>query len=237
MLITGATSAIGRNLAEMTVRERAQVALSAPGGPGLAALCQTLNRQGATTLAIDADLTNSSSRQRLLASVVEEFGGLDILINTFELVSYGSFARSSEHAMRQAMEESFFAPAELIRLAIPILTEGRQPAIVNTASLCGRRGLPGWAEYSASLFALCGLTEALRGEMARFDIDVLLVLPGTVRPETAAERILHALKRNKSETSLGGDARWILPANRFFPGFVDRVMKRRARRLTADERR
>ena len=49
--------------------------------------------------------------------------------------------------------------------------------------MCGRRGMPAWPEYSASKFALCGLTEALRGELARFDIDVLLIVPGLTRSE------------------------------------------------------
>src|SRR5207247_2500746 len=88
--------------------------------------------------------------------------------------------------MRQVMEVNFFAPAELIRLAIPHLQQGSQPAIVNIASMCGRRGVPAWPEYSASKFALCGLTEALRGEFARFDIDVLLVLPGLTNTDLSA---------------------------------------------------
>src|SRR5437879_11599060 len=80
--------------------------------------------------------------------------------------------------MRKVMEVNFCAAVDMIRAAIPALTLGNQPAIVNIASMCGRRGLPAWPEYSASKFALCALTEALRGEMVRFHIDVLLVLPG-----------------------------------------------------------
>src|SRR5437773_146823 len=76
-----------------------------------------------------------------------------------------------------------FAPADLIRRATPHLIEGTQPAIVNVASMCGRRAMPGWSEYSASKFALCGLTESLRSEYARFDIDVLLVNPGLTQSD------------------------------------------------------
>jgi short-subunit dehydrogenase len=154
------------------------------------------------------------------------------------------------------MEVNFFAPAELIRLAIPMLTEGQQPAVVNIASMCGRRGLPAWTEYSASKFALCGLTEALRGEMARFAIDVLLIVPGLTRsdlsqhllrnegrmkidftggmaPEAVAGAVLDALERNRTETVLGGEARWILRVNRFVPRLVDRLMARKVRQLYA----
>src|SRR5207253_9810175 len=131
---------------------------------------------------------------------------------------------SSEEILRQIMEVNFFAPAELIRSAIPLLVDGVQPVVVNVASMCGRRGLPAWPEYSASKFALCGLTEALRGEMARFEIDVLLLVPGLTHDETprqllrnegrmvirrekgmpaeaVALSILDALKKNRTETS------------------------------------
>src|SRR5207302_2835172 len=154
------------------------------------------------------------------------FGGLDILINNAGVGSFGHFAESSEAVLRQVMEVNFFAPAELIRLAVPHLQRGVRPAIVNVSSMCGRRGLPAWPEYSASKFALCGLTEALRAEMVRFGIDVLLVLPGLTRtdlgshllrnqgrmridftggmkPEMVAERIVRALEKNRTETVLG----------------------------------
>src|SRR5262249_33246325 len=160
----------------------------------------------------------------------------------------------TEAILRQVMEVNFFAPAELIRLAVPMLTKGRHPAIVNVASMCGRRGLPAWPEYSASKFALCGLTEAFRGEMARYDIDILLIVPGLTRsdlpshllrnegrmkidyddgmpPAEVAEGIVTALEKNRTETVLGREAKLILRLNRFFPAFVDWAIKRRVRKL------
>src|SRR5262249_28655852 len=183
-------------------------------------------------------------RAQLVQTVVDRFGGLDILVNNAGVASFGHFADSSEEILRQIMDVNFFAPAELIRLAIPILTQGRQPAIVNVASMCGRRGLPAWTEYSASKFALCGVTEALRGEMARFNIDVILIVPGLTRsdlghhllrnegrmhidfqkgmlPEQVADAILNALRKNRSETVLGWEARLMVKLNRFFPRLMD----------------
>src|SRR5262245_37177175 len=156
------------------------------------------------------------------------------------------------------MEVDFFAPAELIRLAVPILVRGRQPAVVNVASMCGRRGMPAWPEYSASKFALCGLTEALRAELARFDIDVLLIVPGLTAselpthllrndgrmkieyargqsPEKVAATILRSLSRNRTETVVGREARWILGVNRWLPRLVDWLVARRVRKLYASE--
>src|SRR5438132_3705021 len=183
ILITGASRGIGRALAEQAARSGASLAIVARSADQLQSVADSLTAHGAKVTAIPADVTSDADRQRILTTVVERLGGLDVLINNAGIGSFGHFSSSSEEVLRQVMEVNFFAPAELIRLAIPILTRGEQPAIVNIASMCGRRGLPAWPEYSASKFAVCALTEALRGEMVRFQIDVLLILPGLTHTE------------------------------------------------------
>src|SRR5260370_42474263 len=123
--------------------------------------------RGGTAIAISADVTCAADRRQLLDSVCDRLGGLDVLINNAGVGSFGHFSESSEAVLRRVMEVNFFAPAELIRLALPLLRQGQQPAIVNIASMCGRRALPAWPEYSASKFALCGLSGALRAEFVR----------------------------------------------------------------------
>jgi short-subunit dehydrogenase len=258
LLITGASSGIGRCLAMEAARFGAQVALTARSANRLIELVESITAHGGTAVALPADVTSETDRQRLLDGVVGQFGGLDVLINNAGVGSFGHFADSSEAVLRQVMEVNFFAPAELIRRALPILHQGQQPAVVNIASMCGRRGLPAWTEYSASKFALSGLTEALRGEFVRFGIDVLLILPGLTRtdlgvhllrnegrmkidftggmpPELVARRILRALEKNRAETVLGREARLILAMNRFLPRLVDRLLARKVRQLYGAE--
>jgi short-subunit dehydrogenase len=126
--------------------------------------------------------------------------------------------------------------------------------VVNVASMCGRRAMPAWSEYSASKYALCGLTEALRGELARFDIDVLLIIPGLTKsefpqhflksegrakieydkgmpPEMVAAAIVKALVKNRTETWIGRDTQWMLRVNRWLPRLVDYLLARRVRKL------
>lgn len=257
LLITGASSGIGQCLAEQAVRAGARVVLTARSASTLAATVAELTREGHEALDVPADVTQPSERQRLLDVVMDRFDGLDVLVNNAGVGSWGHFASGTEAILRQVMEVNFFAAAELTRLAVPILTRGRQPAVVNVASMCGRRGMPAWSEYSASKFALCGLTEALRGELARFDIDVLLVVPGLTRSDLnrhllrnegryaipydkgmplaeVATAVLEAIRRNRTETVLGSDARWMLRVNRFLPRFVDRLLARRVRQLYAN---
>jgi short-subunit dehydrogenase len=256
MVVTGASSGIGRCLAEQAAQRGARVALVARSAERLDEVALAIHSAGGEAVAIPADVTSDADRRRLLQTIVETFGGLDVLVNNAGVGSFGHFAESSETILRQVFEVNFFAPAELIRLAVPILKDGRQPAIVNVASMCGRCALPAWTEYSASKFALCSLTESLRGELVRYGIDVLLVLPGLtstslghhlvrnegrmkidfaagMKPEAVAARVLRALERNRPETIMGRDARLLLALNRFLPRLVDRLMARKVRRLYA----
>ena len=189
--------------------------------------------------------------------MLRAFKGVTIGLVGYTGASWAHFADSSEAVLRQIMEVNFFAPAELIRLAIPLLVEGSQPAVVNVASMCGRRAMPAWSEYSASKYALCGLTEALRGELARFDIDVLLMVPGLtgsdfskhlllnqgrmkidfakgMAPENVAAAIIAALRRNTTEKVIGSDARWMLFVNKFFPRLTDWLLERKVKKLYAE---
>jgi short-subunit dehydrogenase len=256
ILITGASSGIGKALAEEGARRGARVLLTARSTDTLDRLTGEINHDGGQAFSIAADIASDADRQRLMQSAVTKWGGLDVLINNAGVASFGHFADSSEAILRQIMEVNFFAAAELIRLAIPYLRNGQQPAVVNISSMCGRRGLPAWPEYSASKFALCGLTEALRGEMARFDIDVLLVLPGMTNtglsghllrnegkmkldfskgmdPKAVAQAVLAGLAKNRTEMVLGREARWMLWVNRFFPRLVDRLLARKVVQLYA----
>jgi short-subunit dehydrogenase len=254
ILITGASSGIGKALAQQLAPLGAKLVLAARSEDKLNALADSLPGPKENVLVASADITSEVDRQRLLDRAVERFGGLDVLINNAGIASWAHFADSTEEIMRQIMEVNFFAPAELIRKAIPILTSGVEPAIVNVASMCGRRAMPAWSEYSASKYALCGLTEALRGELARFDIDILLIVPGLTRsefsqhflraegkakieydkgmpPEAVAARIVRSLQKNKTETWIGSDTQWMLRVNRWLPRFVDYMLARKVRKL------
>jgi short-subunit dehydrogenase len=250
ILITGASSGIGRALAQQLAPLGTQLLLAARSEDKL----RTIAGGAQNIRIVRADVTSDADRQEVLDQAVRQFGGLDVLINNAGVASWAHFADSNEEILRQIMEVNFFAPAELIRKAIPILVNGTQPAIVNVASMCGRRAMPAWSEYSASKYALCGLTESLRGELARFDIDILLMVPGLTKsefsqhflrtdgkakiefdkgmpPEDVAARIIRSLQKNKTETIIGSDARWMLLVNRFFPRLVDYLIARKVTKL------
>jgi short-subunit dehydrogenase len=194
----------------------------------------------------------------MLDSVVDYFGGLDILVNNAGIGATGHFSDASEERLRRIFEVNFFGPAELIRLAIPLLRQGRTPVIVNISSIVGLRAVPARSEYSASKFALQGLSEALRAELVRYDIDVLVVSPGltatnfpnnmienkarlpmdhrrSMLPEEVAEATLRAIEKGRNNLVLTWEGKLLVWVNRLMPWLVDWLMARKVYSLYRDE--
>jgi NAD(P)-dependent dehydrogenase (short-subunit alcohol dehydrogenase family) len=254
VILTGACGGIGRALASALARGGARIALASRSGDKLDELAARLKSLGAQALPVASDITSAADRERLVGSAVAAFGGLDLVINNAGVGSWGHFADSSEEICRTVLEVNFFGPIELTRLAVPHLTHGNQPAVVNVTSMCGRKGMPAWPEYSASKFALVGMSEAWRGEFARFDIDVLTIVPGMtdsgfqnnwLRTEGRAElrfdrgmsteylaaRIMSAIETNRTETVVGSEAKRLLRFNRYFPRLTNWLIARKVKRL------
>jgi short-subunit dehydrogenase len=255
-IVTGASSGIGRAVAAELAAAGCRVALAARSADKLEAVAADLRAQGREARAVPADVTASADRERLVREVVGTFGGLDLLVNNAGVASWGHFATSTEEINRRVMETNFFAPVELTRLCVPHLVNGRDPAVVNVTSMCGRRGMPAWPEYSASKFALVGMTEAWRGEFVRFGIEVVTIVPGLTRteltthmlrndgradirhdegmdPADVARAIVRAVRLGSKEVVLGSEAKWMLRMNRFAPRLLNRLIARKIKKLYA----
>jgi short-subunit dehydrogenase len=257
-ILTGASSGIGRAVAEELAKYQVRQLLVGRNESELQQTLKQVQALGGEAHLVVADVASEEDRHRIIETAIKQLGGIDLLINNAGVASWGHFSTSEEHVVREIMEVNFFAPVELIRLAIPHLTNGNEPAIVNVSSRSGRKGLPAWSEYSASKFALCGITESLRGEMARFGIDVLLVIPGLTKtamrdnmlrnegrakidyekgmePADVAYKLVKAIRRNWTETVIGSDAKWMLRMNRWFPRLLDYLLARKVQKLYAQE--
>lgn len=253
-MLTGASGGIGRATAAALAGAGVRLALAARNAESLQELKKTLGSGVFDVIVVPTDLTQPADRARLVEETVRAFGGLDLLINNAGVGSWGHFSSSTPEILRQVMEVNFFAPIELTRLAIPHLMNGRQPAVVNVASMCGRKGMPAWPEYSASKFALVGMAEAWRGEFARFDVDVLTIVPGMtdsgfqnnwlrtdgkaslkfeegMKPDDVAAGIVEAIRNNRTEVVLGSEARRLLRFNRYFPKLTNWLIARKIKKL------
>ncbi|MER3416524.1 MAG: short chain dehydrogenase [Gemmataceae bacterium] len=258
VLITGASQGIGRALALATAREGCRLVLTARTADLLDQVAREVQALGAQVATVAGDVTDANARRQMLAVCQSRFGGLDILINNAGVGATGHFVEASPERLRRIMEVNFFAPAELIREAFPLLRAGNQPLIVNISSIVGKRAVPARSEYSASKFALQGLSEALRAELVRFGIDVLVVSPGltatrfaenmlehkarapmdhmrSLSPEAVAQATLRAMKRGKNELVLTWQGKLFVLASRWFPRLVDYFSAQRVRRLYPED--
>ncbi|WP_428304510.1 SDR family oxidoreductase [Lacipirellula sp.] len=251
VVITGASSGIGRELALAFARRGSRVLLTARRNQELAAVAAECRQHGATAETLAGDVTDSAFRAAFIERAVALWEGIDVLVNNAGISAHGRFAESDEATLRKILEVNFFAATELTRLALPLLKRSRQAAIVNIGSIIGHRGLPLNSEYAASKFALRGWSESLRAELAADGVDVLLVSPGTTETEffdhliakrsdlpwgdstaipaaAVAEQTLRALERGRHEIFPNWRGRALVAANRLFPGLVDRALAKLA---------
>ncbi len=258
VLITGASQGIGRALALAAARRGARVLAVARSDDLLRQLADEARAAGGILEPVHADVTCPDDRRRMVEAALRHFGGLDVLVNNAGVGATGHFAECGPERLRTIMEVNFFALTETTRAFLPLLRQGQRPAIVNISSIAGKRGIPARSEYSASKFAVQGFSEALRAEMARFGIDVLVVCPGLTRTnfsrnmleqrarlqmdhlrgmtaEDVATATLRAIERGTDEVCLTLQGRLMVLVSRFFPRLADRIAARRVRALFRDE--
>jgi len=251
-LVTGASSGLGRAMAEQLVQEGARVLLTGRSESKLTAIRDGLLESGAApshvhTLA--ADLTDSSGRTELVTHARDQFGALDLVVQSAGVGATGHFETHEPSILRRVFEINLFALAEVARDVLPLLSEGIAPSMIHLGSIVARRGLPGRAEYTASKFAVAGFTESLRAEWAKYGIHILLLNPGftatefernllidtarysvtnrrTMTPQAVATAALNATLKRKNELTLTRGGKLLLQVNRFLPRFVDWGFKR-----------
>src|SRR5829696_1929026 len=178
VLVTGASQGIGRALCVVAAKKGCRVLAAARSRPLLDELAAEVRAAGGTIETVAADVTVPADREAMAAAARTHFGGLDVLVNNAGIGATGHFMDSEPDVLRRIFETNFFGLTETTRAFLPLLKQGVTPAIVNISSVVGKRALPARCLYSASKFAVMGFSEAIRAELAKDGIDVLVVSPG-----------------------------------------------------------
>jgi len=242
-ILTGASSGIGSALTEQLVGAGARVIIIGRRAERLDALAKSLADAPGQVVALAGDVTDAEVRQAAVDRALHEFGGLDLLVNNAGSGAMGRFDEAQPERLRDIMEVNFFAPAELIRAALPLLGKGNRPIIVNIDSVLAHRGVPGCAEYCASKFALRGLSESLRAEFVKQGVDLLCVSPSrtdteffqsVVNPqqtkwpslrglpaEKVARKIVSAIRRGRHQIVVSASGKLLVWSSRLFPRVLD----------------
>ncbi|NIE64427.1 oxidoreductase [Burkholderia sp. Ax-1719] len=182
--ITGASSGFGRALAEAVLANGDRAVLAARRLAPLEAIAAGHEDRA---LPVSLDVTDPAARASALKTAIERFGRIDVLANIAGRGSCGAVEEFTSAQLREQMELNFFAAAELSREVLPQMRAQGSGHILNLTSIAGLVSFPICGLYSASKFALEGLTEALHHEVKPFGIRVTLVEPGAFRTEFAGD--------------------------------------------------
>jgi NAD(P)-dependent dehydrogenase (short-subunit alcohol dehydrogenase family) len=175
-LITGASSGFGRAIAEAALARSDSVIAA---GRKLDALRELAEDERVHPLKLD--VTDAAERESAIAESIERFGRIDVLVNNAGRTQVGAVEETTDEELRDLFELHFFAPAALTREVLPQMRSQGGGTIVQMSSVGGQVTAPGFSAYCATKFALEGLTETLRDEVAGFGIRTLIVEPGAFR--------------------------------------------------------
>ncbi|MFD3587315.1 oxidoreductase [Streptomyces sp. NPDC058683] len=179
-LVTGASSGIG----EATARQLQQAGFIVYGAARRTDRMSGLAASGVRTLALD--VTSETSVGNAVTEIIAAEGRIDVLVNNAGYGSYGALEDVPLEEARAQIEVNVFGLARLTQLVLPQMRAQRSGTIVNISSMGGRFATPMGAWYHASKYAVEGLSDALRLELKRFGIDVVLIEPGSIRTEWGA---------------------------------------------------
>lgn len=177
-LITGASAGLGNALAEHVLGQGDQVVLAART---VSAMTPLVERYPGAALAVELDVTDPRSRAAAVLTAETRFGAIDVLVNNAAIDFIGAIEEQDEQDYRATFEVNFFGAVALTRLVLPGMRRRRHGTIVNVSSMDGIASLPANGYYSASKFALEGLTEALWQEIEPLGLRAFLVEPGSLR--------------------------------------------------------
>lgn len=242
-LITGAGSGIGRALAIEAARRGMTVALCGRRGEALNATL-ALMMPGKTHLRLRGDITDPAVRRGLQDYLWQHWGRLDVLVNNAGIVAAGPLANTTDAGLERMMMTNVVAPIALSREMMPLLRFAAPSRIVNVGSIFGDIAYPLFAPYSASKFALRGLSMAMRREFKPYGIGVTYVAPRATKtdptkafedlveplqmrmddPACAAGQIWRAVAKDLDTAYAKGAERLFLLIQKFAPNIVDRAI-------------
>ena len=182
VVVTGASSGLGLLVAREAARRGARLVIAARDGAALDAAADDLRAHGATAVvSVPTDVSRREDADRLIARAVEEFGRIDVLINNAGTMVVGPIESLTIEDYERVMATNFWGEVYTTLAALPTMRAQGFGRIGNVVSVGGKAAIPHMLAYTASKFALTGFTEGLRAEVAKDNILVTGIYPGTIR--------------------------------------------------------
>lgn len=249
VIVTGASSGIGKALAGVFSQAGATVVLAARNEEKLREVAQSLPHEN---LVVPTDVSNEGACRNLVDRTMEHFGKIDVLINNAGISMRALFNDMDLDVLRRVMDINFWGTVYCTKFALPHVLKNRG-SIVGVSSVAGYRGLPGRTGYSSSKFAMHGLLETIRTEHLKDNLHVLIVCPGFTNTnirnialdpegkaqgetpldesklmpaEEVAQRILKSTLKRKRTLTLTMQAKLTVFFNKWLPAWTDKQVYR-----------
>lgn len=250
VIITGASSGIGKALAELYISKGAKVVLAARSMEKMQEVVKNCSVSSEAYLLVKTDVTNELDCKQLIEKTLEKFGRIDVLINNAGISMRAIFEEVELDVLKQVMDINFWGTVYCTKYALPsiLLSKG---SVVGVSSVAGYKGLPGRAGYSASKFAMHGFLEVLRVETLKQGVHVLIACPGftasnirfvalgkdgskqgetpmheekLMTSEEVAVHIADAIKKRKRAITLTTQGKLTVLLNKIAPAFLDKMV-------------
>lgn len=251
IVITGASSGIGKSLANEFAKRGASLVLGARHFVNLCAITQKLEQEyPIKAVAVQCDVTIQEDCKVLINQAMVTFGKVDVLVNNAGISMRALFKDADLKVLKSVMDVNFWGTVYCTKYAMPELLK-TQGVIVGVSSIAGYKGLPGRTGYSASKFAMNGFLDALRVENLKTGVHVLTACPGftasnirntaldkegheqrestlneekMMSSEAVARRIVKGVEKRKRTLIMTGEGKLTVLIGKFFPKLLDKLV-------------
>ena len=193
ILVTGSTSGFGRLMVERLARQGHTVFagmrdVAGKNAPAAEAVRQFAEREQLVVQVVEVDVTDDASVERAIDAIIGTTGRIDVVVNNAGVSYSGPLEAFTSDQVRQQFETNVFSVLRVNRAALPQMRKQGSGLLLQIGSISGRLALPYLGLYGATKFALEGLTESYRDELAPFGIDAAIIEPGTYPTTISANR-------------------------------------------------
>lgn len=248
VIITGASSGIGKSLAVVFAKAGANVIVAARNLEKLNQLKDEL--KGLYIIPIQTDVSKEEDCKKLIDETIRHYGTIDILINNAGISMRAIFEEVDLNVIRQLMDINFWGTVYCTKFALPSILKNKG-SVVGVSSIAGYKGLPARTGYSASKFAMQGFLETLRIENLKKGLHVLIACPGftasnirntalskngtmqgesplkeekLMTSEEVAKQIFKAIIKRKDRIIMTTQGKLVVLLNKFFPKLIDKMV-------------
>jgi dehydrogenase/reductase SDR family protein 7B len=250
VIITGASSGIGKACAFAFANAGAEVVLASRNADELKKVSEEISKLGSKSIYVSTDVSKENDCKNLIDETIKNFGRIDVLINCAGISMRALLKDVQLDVIRQVMEINFWGTVYCTKFALPNLLQTKG-SVVGVSSIAGKTGLPGRTGYSASKFAMEGFLQTVRIENLKKGLHVLVACPGftasnirnaalnasgekqgesprnenkMMQPEVVAEKILQAVVKRKRDLVLTSEGKLTVLLSKFFPSLLDKMV-------------